>query len=268
MIANKHTELRIYDNLNSLLRVSLDEKEYKERINRHITQYFRNYIDEKQYDKGMYDIFDDLGNNYQKHAWNIADKIKDEILEEKKETNWLDPNVYTEEFKESLKENLTDKILVSYFKRLNEQINVYEYRSKINNLKEKEKNKAITDYKEDIKNTIRSEIEDIYRGCINLNNGDSRMIIENFEYVYDVRETIFKNVYNKVVEELNIEVDKQNIRPMFEKELNMFIREKKRYLGISGSNKNESKDTLGSIVKNPELARFILITKFLKDITK
>ena len=268
MIANKHTELRIYDNLNSLLRASLDEKEYKERINRHISQYIRNYVDENCWEKSIYDIFEELGENYQKHCWNIAKRIKDEILEEKKETNWLDPNVYTKEFKETLKEELTNKVLSYYFKELNNQINVYEYKNKINNLRNKEFKSIALENKEKIKKEIRKRIEDTYKYCFNYHRGNSKLVLDNFDTIYNVKESMFDDVMDYLEEKLDIELDKSNIRPLYEKELKDFTKEKRAILGFKKESNGGSKDTLGKIINHPKLAKAVVISQMWKDITK
>lgn len=267
MIANKHTEMRIFDNLNSLLRASLDEKEYKERISRHIRNYIVDYVDEHSYEQGIYDIFEELGNSYQKHCWNIAKRIKDEILEEKKETNWLNPEVYTKEFEETMKEELTNKVLPHYFKELNNQLSIYEYKNKISNLKEREVKQNTTKNKEEIHQLVRERIESAYKYCFNQKGGNSRLVLTNFENVYNVRETIFNEVVEYVKDSLDLDVNKADIRPIFEKTLNSFIKEKREVLGIKKETKRE-KDTLGKIIPNPKLAQWVIITKMWKDITK
>lgn len=265
MIANKHTELRIYDNLNSLLRASLDEKEYKERINRHIAQYIRNYVDEQSWDKNVYDVFEELGDSYQKHCWNIAKRIEDEILEEKKETNWLDPNVYTDDFKETLIEELTNKILPHYFKELNNQINVYEYKNKINGLRKKNNKATLKEKYDDIVKIIRDTIEDDYNICLKEHNNNHKLILDNFESIRDVRDTLLQDSIDNIFYGLEEKFDKADIENVFKKELALFIKEQKQLLGL---NKKQSKDTLGQIIQHPKLARAVMISKMWKDITK
>lgn len=269
MIANKHTELRIYDNLNSLLRASLDEKEYKERINRHITQYIRNYVDEESWNKNVYDVFEELGNSYEKHCWNIAENIKDEILEEKKETNWLDPNVYTGDFQETMIEELTNKIIPHYFKQLNNQINVYEYKSKIDNLRKKDRKNIVESNKEDIKFLINARINKGYEFYLKKANGDIKLVLDNFSLVQDIIDDLFDDVIECVQETFDDNISKSDIESMFNKQLKLFVKEKRAL--ITPIEYQEQPPTVLVQEKNIKIPKSLVaygVAKIWEDITK
>lgn len=80
----------------------------------------------------------------------------------------------------------------------------------------------------------------------------------------EIREELFDSIYKYIFYGLDIEVNKDSIESMFNKELNSFIKEKRAILGISKTNKQPNK----KINKNVGIAKLVVITKLWKDITK
>lgn len=269
MIANKHTELRIYDNLNNLLQSALDEKEYKKKISNNIFKYIRNYIDNNIEYKGMYDIFDDLAENYQKHSWNIAKRVEKEIFEEKSETNFLDPNVYTEEFRETLKEELTDKVIEVYFKELNRQENIYEHKNKINSLRKREQKNIINDNKDEIKFLINARINKAFEFYLNKANGNIQLVIDNFDYTQYIIDDIFDDVIETVRESIDENINKSDIESMFNKQLKTFIRQQKAEINsIDYQPQKDIQQPQQVEIKVPKSIMAYGIAKIWEDITK
>lgn len=269
MIANKHTELRIYDNLNSLLRASLDEKEYKERITRHISQYIRNYVDENSWGKNVYDVFEDLGDSYQKHCWSIAENIKDEILSEKGETNFLDPKVYTGNFQETMIEELTNKILPHYFKELNNQISVYEYKSKIDSLRKKDRKNIVENNKDNIKFLINARISKAYEFYLQKANGNAILVLDNFSVVQEIIDDVFDDVLSSIHESIDENITKSDIEGIFSKQLKAFIKEQKAL--ITPTEYKEVPPVVLVQEKNIKVPKSLItygVAKIWEDITK
>ena len=269
MIANKHTEMRIFDNLNSLLRASLDEKEYKERISRHIRNYIVDYVDEHSYEQGIYDIFEELGNSYQKHCWNIAKRIKDEILKEKKETNWLNPDVYTKEFEETMKEELTNKVLPHYFKELDNQLSIYEYKNKIKKLKKKSSKDIVEDNIDDIEYLIKARINKAFEFYLKQADGNAKLVIDNFDMVRDVIDDVFNDVLTSIHNGVDDSIKKKDIEKLFEKHLKAFIKEQRGILKAATPKVEEEQKTSVQVgVGIPSSFKAYLLSSIWKDITK
>lgn len=293
MIANKHTEVRLMSNLNDLLEDSKKRQNLNKKIHKHTFEYIMFYVSDSDIeDKSIYDKIEELATHYQTHCYNIAKEIKNEILEENGEELeiikdgidgydrnsfrcqkvekeiFLDPKRFTQSFKDNLEEDLVDLITDSFFKELDNVVKVFEYKKKINNLKEREVKQNTTKNKEEIHQLVRERIESAYKYCFNQKGGNSRLVLSNFENIYNVRETIFNEVVEYVRDSLDLDVNKIDIRPIFEKTLNSFIKEKREVLGIKKEVKVKEQDTLGKIIPNPKLAQFVLITKMWKDITK
>ena len=269
MIANKHTELRIYDNLNNLLQSALDEKEYKKKIENSIFKYIREYIDDNQYDKGILDIFDDLSSNYQKHCYNISKRVENNIFEEKSETNYLNPNVYTEEFRETLREELTDKIIERYFRELTIQENVYNHKNKINALRKREQKNIIDNNKDEIKFLINARINKAFEFYLNKANGDAKLVIDNFDYTQDIIDDIFDDVIESVRDSIDENITKSDIESMFNKQLKIFIRQTKAATTpISYPPQDDIQQPQKVEIQVPKSLMAYGIAKIWEDITK
>ena len=282
MIANKHTEVRLMSNLNDLLEDSKAKQDINKKIHRHTHEYIMTYVSDNDLeDKTIYDKLEEISDSYQKHCYNIAKEIKDEILEENgeeievyetirgvqvvKKDIYLNPKKFSQTFKNDLEEDLSKMVIDNFFKELDNVIKVFEYKKKLDNLRKKDNKLILKERQDEIIKIIRDTIEEDYEICLEEHNDNHILILDNFENVRDVRDTllddIIKNIYNSLEERF----DKADIESMFKKEVSLFIKEQKALLGL---NKSKSKDTLGQIIQHPKLARMYMISQMWKDITK
>lgn len=293
MIANKHTEVRLMSNLNDLLEDSKKRQDLNKKIHKHTFEYIMTYVSDNDIeDKSIYDKLEELATHYQTHCYKLAKEIKDEILKENGEELeiiregfdgydrnsfrcqkvekeiFLDPKIFSQDFKDNLQEELSDLIIDNYWKELDNVSKIYEYRKKIENAKDKNAKYNTEKNKDLIHSLVRKRIESSYRYCFNRSYGDTRLVLFNFETVYEVREELFKEVVKYVKEQLGEDINSSIIRNIYEKTLNSFIKEKRAVLGLNKKESRQETDTLGKIIPNPKLAQFVLITKMWKDITK
>lgn len=292
MIANKHTELRLVSNLNDLLEDSRAKREVNKKIHKHTFEYIMTCVSDNDLeDQNIYDIFDDLSKQYQRHCYKIAKEIKEEILNENgeeietyydcndersyfsdsnkrqvKKEIFLNPKKFTQSFKDNLEEDLTTLVIDSYFKELDNAIKVFEYKNKIALLKEKDVKR---EYKEDeqyYKDVVRNRIELVYKDYINKGR-KANEIITNFECSKEVKDYIFREIMYLVSDYLEDDVDiyvENKVRGLFEKELKEFIKEKKVFLGLN--NKQNKQTNLN--VKIPKPIKWYAISKVWRDILK
>jgi len=260
MIANKHTEMRIFSNLNDLIEGNLSKKELNDKIHRYTFNYIMEYVDARREEEDVdkYDALDELV-DYHLHAYEIAKRIRDALLGE---VDYLNPKKYTKEYKSNLLEDIEDKVVDNYFNEINKVIKMFLSRDKIDVARNKGIKSNIKEDKEYITQIIKSRFIKAYDKYIQ--NGETPYdIIKNFEYSSKVRDWLFREVLYSIQDffdrELTID-EKDKIKEIASKELGAFIKEKKAFEIVE-----PSKDVK---IKIPKTIKWYAISKIWRDILK
>lgn len=292
MIANKHTELRLVSNLNDLLEDSKTKQEINKKIHKHTFEYMMSYVSDNDLeDVNVYDKLEELSAHYQKHCYEIAKKIKEEILEENGEeievyvsSNFdgydgnafrkrkvekeifLNPKEFTQEFKENLEEDIAKLVIDIFFKELDNVVKVFEYNKKIDNLRKKDKKNIIENNKDNINYLINARIKKAFDFYVKKANGNKRLVVNNFSVVQEIIDDVFDDVLGSIREYVEEDsINKSDIESMFSKQLKMFIKEQKTLL-------NEEEVPIqvvqSSNVKIPKSLIAYGVAKIWEDITK
>lgn len=267
MIANKHTEMRIFSNLNDLIENGLSKQELTQKIHRYTYDYLMEYIDIQRTEEGreLFDIFEELG-DYHLHTLEIAKRIRDNILGS---IDYLDPKIYTKEYKSDLLEDIENKVVDNYFKELNNVINNFEYIKKIDNLRRKERKNIVEENKDDIKFLINARINKAYEFYLNKANGNAKLVIDNFSLVQEIIDDVFDDVLSSIHEGVDESITKSDIESMFIKQLKAFVKEQKAL--ITPEEHQEQPPTVIVQEKNVKIPKSVIaygIAKIWEDITK
>lgn len=286
MIANKHTELRLVSNLNSLLEDSKAKQEINKKIHKHSFEYIMSYVSENDLeDRNIYDKFEELSNSYQKHCYNIAKEIKDEILKEngeelevyetirgvqvEKKEIFLNPKKFTQSFKDDLEEDLSKLVIDNFFKELDNVIKVFEYKKKLDNLRRKDRKNIVEENKDNIRFLINARINKAYEFYLNKANGNAKLVIDNFSLVQEIIEDVFDDVLSSIHEGIDDSITKSDIESMFNKQLKAFIKEQKAL--ITPTEYKEVPPTVLVQEKNIKIPKSLVaygVAKIWEDITK
>jgi hypothetical protein len=268
MIANKHTEMRIFSNLNELIENGLSKQELTQKIHRFTYDYLMEYIDIQRTEEGreLFDIFEELG-DYHLHTLEIAKRIRDNILGS---IDYLDPKKYTKAYKSDLLEDIENKVVDNYFKELNGIIDVFDYMNKIDKLKKKDKKKQLEDNIEDIEFIVSSRIRKAYESYMENNDNDMQKVIDNFELVEWVREDILQDILSSINEyfENDLDIKKSDIESIFNKKMKAFIKEKQGVINAKQKEVYGEQVQINNTIKIPKTVKLYAISKIWEDITK
>lgn len=295
MIANKHTELRLVSNLNDLLEDSKAKQEINKKIHNHSFEYMMSYIsnNDLEYDVNFYDKLEDLSIHYQKHCYKIAKEVKEEILEENGEELeiikdgiegydrnafryqkvekeiFLNPNKFTQDFKDNLEEDLTKLVIDIFFKELDNVVKVFEYRKKIDNLRKKDRKSIVENNKEDIRFLINARINKAFEFYLTKSNGNAKLVIDNFSLVQEIIDDVFNDVLSSIQDCIDNNITRSDIENMFTKQLKAFIKEKKALITPTEYSQQQVDQATQNIdIKIPKSIAAFGISSILKDITK
>ncbi len=254
MITTKRNELEVINSFNDLMK---DTKE-KQKINKLVKQYSNEYFMEKLSDADLednidpFDIFQELSSHYQKYAFEIAKRVKEEVIDKYRideeyydgYRNWekdscdnkgfqvaktrriIDTKKVGENFEEDLEEELINLVIEDYFKNLNKALEIYNFNTKIEKLKKNDNSKRLNSSKEDIKNIIYNNIESTYNYYSK--KDDKETILYNFRYNRQVINYLLENILSDIHEQLEIRAGREDIESLFTKEINMFIKLKEK----------------------------------------
>lgn len=267
MIANKHTEMRIFSNLNDLIENGLSKQELTQKIHRFTYDYLMEYIDIQRTEEGreLFDIFEELG-DYHLHTLEIAKRIRDNILGS---IDYLDPKKYTKAYKSDLLEDIENKVVDNYFKELDNVIKVFEYNKKIDKLKKKDKKKQLEDNIEDIEYLIKARINKAFEFYLKQADGNAKLVIDNFDMVQDVIEDVFNDVLASIHNGVDDSIKKKDIEKLFEKHLKAFIKEQRGILKAATPKVEEEQQATVQVgVGIPSSFKTYLLSSIWKDITK
>jgi len=113
---------------------------------------------------------------------------------------------------------------------------------------------------------VREAIEYTYMLCFNTHDGDSALVLDNFEYNQAVRDSLFRAVREYLEENYELEVDNNDLMFIYEKVLASYIAQKRRKLNIKGNSNFEpsEEDRLKKIEENQKWIMFLEVTNALK----
>lgn len=292
MIANKHTEVRLMSNLNDLLEDSKKRQDLNKKIHKHTFEYIMFYVSDNDIeDKSIYDKIEELATHYQTHCFKLAKEIKDEILQENGEELeiirdgfesydrnsyrcqkvdkeiFLNPKMFTQDFKDNLEEDLVNLIADSFFKELDNVVKVFEYKKKIDKLRKKESKDIVEDRIDDINFLIKSRINKAFEFYLTKAEGNAKLVIDNFDMVRDVIEDVFNDVMLAINSAIDKNIKKKDIETLFDKQMKAFIKEQRGILKAKVSEEKETPTVQVGITIPPSI-RAYAISSIWKDITK
>lgn len=284
MIANKHTELRLVSNLNDLLEDSKAKQEISKKIHKHTFEYMMSYVSESDLeDVNVYDKLEELSSSYQKHCYNIAKEIKDEILEEngeeievyetikgvqvEKKEIFLNSKKFSQKFKDNLEEDLSSLVIDNFFQELDKVVKTVEYKKKIENLRKKDRKNIVENNRNDIEFLIKARINKAFEFYLNKANGNAKLVIDNFSVVREIIDDVFDDVLSSIHECIDENITKSDVESMFNKQMKAFIKETKALITPT---QYEQQPTIvqQTNVKIPKSLIAYGVSKIWEDITK
>jgi hypothetical protein len=275
MITTKRNELEVINSFNDLIK---DTKE-KQRINKLVKQYSNDYFMEKLSESELKDnveVLDELqelSSHYQKYAYIIARRIKADIIDEYcideeyydgsfdsngfqvvKKRRVIDTRKAGQNFEEDLEEELNNLVVEDYFKNLNKTLEIYNFNNKLGKIKETQSKRTIKNNSNKIENIIYNELKETYNYYKEKGNSNYT-IVRNFKTNKEVIDYLYNNILGSIKTELDIEVNKDNIKAMFNEELRRFLQ------AIDTRNDEEES-------KIPMGWKFYAATKFIDNLFK
>ena len=79
---------------------------------------------------------------------------------------------------------------------------------------------------------VKEKIESVYKYCFNRTQGNAKYVLDNFQYNDDVKKEMYKEIYEYLIYEYDIEIDKNDLMFIYEGVLNSFILNKRKDLNI------------------------------------
>lgn len=246
MIATKKNELHIIDSFNDLMKDTKEKQRISSMIKRETSYYFNEYISERVDIIGdsFIQAYKDLSSHYQKHSYNITKKIANILIDENstieeyydgsynskgqqvvKERKVIDRNKVSENFKDTIEEDVLELVLENYFKILNKSLEQNSFNSKLDSMEKKSKKDIIEDNEEDIRVEIKDIIEDLVKHYRVADNMTTKDLIANLKNNKEIKEWLYKKILGSIKDNYDIEAKQSDVKQLLESELKKEIQD-------------------------------------------